>query len=217
MSKFFKISILVKIFQNLNSGLNSRKISIFVKTFKILDFGKKKKKIVRYQYWSKFSNKKPILFPIFEKYQYWSNFIKKKSQFGWKFSKILTLVKKNWNLSILTKNLLKNLDLSKNFRIASIFEKSRFGSKFSKNLDFVHYLRKISILLQNFENLDFGEYLQSMSILLKIFKNLDFDQHYLNYRFWSKFSKISFSVKIFDKSQLRLNFFRKIPILVKIL
>ena len=100
--------------------------------------------------------------------------------------------------------------MSKDFDFGQYSWKSRFWSKLSENLDLGQHFRKISILVNIFgkkfsTNIGIGQNFGKMSIWVKICKYVDFGQKYPKISFLSKFSKISISVKIVEKSQIWSN------------
>ena len=91
-----------------------------------------------------------------------------------------------------------------------IFEKFRFWSKILEMLFSIKkisiFLKKnfrISIWIQNFENLDFGQNFLKISVSERNFENFDCGQNYLKFRFRTKISKISISVKSLKKFDFR--------------
>ena len=115
-SKFLKISILLKILENLDFGQYFRNITILFKILENPDFSEN---FTQSRYWSKFS-KNLDFGQDFWKSQFWSMFIKKISI----LLKILQINYKNrWNLS-------KHINFGHKLRTISI------SVKVFENLDF---------------------------------------------------------------------------------
>ena len=102
------------------------------------------------------------------------------------FSEIFSTLVKKKNENFDACQNCQNCQKKSNLNFGQNFRKSQFSSKVSKNLDFRQYCRKIKILVK----------ISRMWILVKIFGKS---------QFWSKFLKISISVKILGILDLSSN------------
>ena len=169
------MSLLVKIYKNLDFGQNFWKYRFWLSLSKNLKFGQICLILVILVENSRFRSKSKEM-SIFPPQYLVLVKIVGKCQFGWKFANMPILVK------LFQKSRFQNINFGENCRKISnldkFVEKSRFWSKLSKVLDFG----------QNFKKFQFWSKFTKIS---QFSKNLDFGQIVGNSRFSSKLTEMS--------------------------
>ena len=159
-----KISIMVKVDDNLDFCQHFRKISILVNIVGIIELGQNFPQIL-------------VLVKISEK-----------CRFGSKFENMSTLVKIYKNLEAKKSKFFEISILVKIVGNSRSYQYVDFGQKLHLNVIYSQTFRIISIKVNICKYRGFGKIFRKISIvrLLNIYKNLDFGQNSWKSRFWSK-------------------------------